>query len=330
MRETEAGGWMVRSSSRAPMRAHRLGAVALQVTLGVTLGIGLVMTAGAARAGDDEVDQRSFSERFVDGYHSMIRGTTMDNRGIDYRERSPLVVPPSLDLPPPAAGSSPANVTNWPKDPDERQRKAIIAAKKKNAPPPVVVTTAAPAAGPVRPINIAPPVPEPVAPAPNRPTYANDTNGSARIDPVYDQPGDLFKGGASDLLPGVGESLGLDKLDIGNLFGSKKADESRCRRAAAWHRAGARSPDPASHRLPDAVAELSLRRPVEGDLRRAGEPRPQPQYPGGYRIHHRALAPSVCLRSGDADRQPHIADAVMSPERFSSAFQIGHNDLAPL
>ena len=235
MRETEAGGWMVRSSSRAPMHAQRLGTGIIgAAALGVTLAIGLVMTAGAARAGDDDVDQRSFSERFVDSYHSMIRGTTMDNRGIDYRERSPLVVPPSLDLPPPAAGSSPANVTNWPKDPDERQRKAIIAAKKKNAPPPAPVAVAAAPSGaetsPVRPINIAPPVPEPVAPAPARPAYANDTNGTARTDPVYDQPGDLFRGGATALVPsGVSESLGLDKLgldklDIGNLFGSKKAD----------------------------------------------------------------------------------------------------------
>src|SRR5580693_8261880 len=134
MRETEASGWMVRNSSRA-----LTGGLPLAV---VALGVGLVMTAGAARAGDDEVDQRSFSERFVDGFKSTIRGATMDNRGIDYRERSPLVVPPSLDLPPPATGSSAANVTNWPKDPDERQRKAIIAAKKKNAPPPVVVTAA--------------------------------------------------------------------------------------------------------------------------------------------------------------------------------------------
>jgi hypothetical protein len=219
MRETEAGGWMVRSSSRAPVHALRLSTV----IIGVTLGIGLVMTAGAARAGDDDVDQRSFSEKFVDSYHSMIRGTTMDNRGIDYRERSPLVVPPSLDLPPPATGSSAANVTNWPKDPDERQRKAIIAAKKKNAPPPVVVTTAG--AGAVRPINIAPPVAEPTPPAPGtvRPAYANDANGTAKIDPVYDQPGDLFTGGASALVPSsVSETLGLDKL--GGLFGGKKAE----------------------------------------------------------------------------------------------------------
>jgi hypothetical protein len=59
-----------------------------------------------------------------------IGGTNMENRGIDYRERSPLVVPPKLDLPPPAA-SADVKAPNWPKDPDESRRKAAIAARKK-------------------------------------------------------------------------------------------------------------------------------------------------------------------------------------------------------
>jgi hypothetical protein len=41
-----------------------------------------------------------------------------DGPGIDYRERSPLVVPPSLDLPPPKQKSAKAQVpANWPADP---------------------------------------------------------------------------------------------------------------------------------------------------------------------------------------------------------------------
>ena len=54
----------------------------------------------------------------------------MENRGIEYRERSPLVVPPKLDLPPPASAAA-AKAPNWPKDPDEARRKAAIAARKK-------------------------------------------------------------------------------------------------------------------------------------------------------------------------------------------------------
>jgi hypothetical protein len=177
----------------------------------VPLVIGL--TASAARAGDDD---RSFSEKIMDGFYGTIRGTNMDNRGIDYRERSPLVVPPTLDLPPPAASSGEAQIANWPKDPDERQRKAVIAAKKKSAPPPqrVQVTTAG-AAGAMeaaRPINIAPPAEEPTVAGTARPAYANDRNGTARIDPVYDQPGDLFTGGAA----GLADSIGLGGLFGGN------------------------------------------------------------------------------------------------------------------
>ena len=66
-----------------------------------------------------------------------IGGTNMENRGIDYRERSPLVVPPKLDLPPPAAASADVKAPNWPKDPDEARRKAAIAARKKENKDPV-------------------------------------------------------------------------------------------------------------------------------------------------------------------------------------------------
>jgi hypothetical protein len=173
------------------------------------------MSAGSARAGDDD---RTFTEKVSDGFYGMIRGTNMDNRGIDYRERSPLVVPPTLDLPPPVSASGDVPIANWPKDPDERTRKAVIAAKKKNAPPPArVQVTAAGAGGQVQPINIAPPVDpqagQPPVPGTTRPAYASDRNGTALTDPVYDKPGDLFTGGAADL---------ADSIGIGNLFGTTK------------------------------------------------------------------------------------------------------------
>ena len=56
----------------------------------------------------------------------------MENHGIEYRERSPLVVPPKLDLPPPAGTAAEVKAPNWPKDPDEARRKAAIAARKKD------------------------------------------------------------------------------------------------------------------------------------------------------------------------------------------------------
>jgi hypothetical protein len=96
------------------------------------LGIGLVMAAGPVRAADDEEDDdKTFEEKIVDNLMRGIGATNMENRGIEYRERSPLVVPPKIDLPPPASADAKA-APNWPKDPDEARRKAAIAARKKD------------------------------------------------------------------------------------------------------------------------------------------------------------------------------------------------------
>jgi len=111
---------MMRSSSKA----LRLSAVAL--------GVGLLMAAGVARAGDDDdEDDKTFEEKIIENVMKGIGATNMENTGIEYRERSPLVVPPKLDLPPPASTSAAKTAPNWPKDPDEARRKAAIAARKK-------------------------------------------------------------------------------------------------------------------------------------------------------------------------------------------------------
>ncbi|MBI5261182.1 MAG: hypothetical protein HY852_05115 [Bradyrhizobium sp.] len=124
MRYTEASGSKVQNSADVLLRALRLGAIAL--------GIGLVMTAGAARAQDDDDSDMTFEEKIIDNLMSGIGARSMEKPGIDYRERSPLVVPPKLDLPPPASAPTQANAPNWPKDPDEARRKAAIAARKKS------------------------------------------------------------------------------------------------------------------------------------------------------------------------------------------------------
>ncbi len=193
MCRTEASGRIVRHS----LRALRLSVI--------PLSLGLVMMSGAARAGDDD---RTISERIMEGFYGTIRGTNMDNRGIDYRERSPLVVPPTLDLPPPAASAGSAGIANWPKDPDERKRKAIIAEKKKNAPPPGRVRVSTGDAGATvvpQPINIAPPVEEQPAPGTTRPV-ANSVMSREATDPVYDKAGDLLTNGTA-VIAGWSDSL---------------------------------------------------------------------------------------------------------------------------
>nr|QDF41886.1 hypothetical protein FJN17_32280 [Bradyrhizobium symbiodeficiens] len=121
MRSSKTSISMVRDPQSGLWRALKLSAVAL--------GIGLVMSAGAARAGDDDDDGMTFEEKIIDNLMSGIGAKSMEKPGIEYRERSPLVVPPKLDLPPPATQAKAA--PNWPKDPEEKRRKEAIAARKK-------------------------------------------------------------------------------------------------------------------------------------------------------------------------------------------------------
>jgi hypothetical protein len=57
-------------------------------------------------------------------------GLRRDGAAIDYRERSPLVVPPSRDLPAPDTNAAPNNPA-WPVDPDIKRRKEEAAARRK-------------------------------------------------------------------------------------------------------------------------------------------------------------------------------------------------------
>jgi hypothetical protein len=123
MRKTKATGRMVPTSPSALTGALRLSAVAL--------GIGLLVTSGVARAQDNDEDDKTFEEKVIEGIMKGIGATNMDNSGIDYRERSPLVVPRSLDLPPPASSKAEVTAPNWPKDPDEARHKAMIERRKK-------------------------------------------------------------------------------------------------------------------------------------------------------------------------------------------------------
>lgn len=83
-----------------------------------------------ARAGDDDANNAGGSI-----YDKMINVIGLGSQGsIQYGERSPLVVPPTRDLPPPSA-KAPPPVPNWPKDPDMEQAKEAKV-KEKTGPHP--------------------------------------------------------------------------------------------------------------------------------------------------------------------------------------------------
>ncbi|MGJ4941723.1 hypothetical protein ACQR1W_14205 [Bradyrhizobium sp. HKCCYLS1011] len=131
MRKTDSTETRATSAHRALTRALKLSAA--------TFGIGLLLASGVARAQDDEQgeDDKTFEEKIIDNIMRGMGATNMETPTIDYRERSPLVVPPKLDLPPPAAATEAAVAPNWPKDPDVQRRKAAAAARKKDNKDPV-------------------------------------------------------------------------------------------------------------------------------------------------------------------------------------------------
>jgi hypothetical protein len=112
------------SSRILAVRTLAAGALALVLALG--------WSTGSAFAQDDEEDV-PLDTKLIRQFLKDL-GLRRDGEGIDYRERAPLVVPPSRNLPPPrdseaAASSNPA----WPKDPDAAKRKAEAARKKQPA-----------------------------------------------------------------------------------------------------------------------------------------------------------------------------------------------------
>jgi hypothetical protein len=75
----------------------------------------MASAAGSAFAGEDE-DEPTFEEKII---KKVLRGI---GPRIEYRDRSPLVIPPTRDLPPPESATVVDN-PNWPKDPDKQPKK---------------------------------------------------------------------------------------------------------------------------------------------------------------------------------------------------------------
>ncbi len=93
------------------------------------LGLAVAATAATgARANDDEEDVAPDTKFLRNILHGL--GLRRDGNGIDYRERSPLVIPPGRNLPPPETGSAADKTAAWPNDPDVKRAKEIRAQRK--------------------------------------------------------------------------------------------------------------------------------------------------------------------------------------------------------
>jgi hypothetical protein len=100
-------------------RGAGVGAMLLRAATGVAF-VGLVvgLDMSTARAADDDTNASAWS-KFMQTL-GLKKGP--DNSDIDVTERSPLVVPPSRDLPPPVADAA-APAPDWPKDPKVKPHK---------------------------------------------------------------------------------------------------------------------------------------------------------------------------------------------------------------
>ena len=102
-------------------RAARLRVIVLRAALTIALASAVAGLHGStARAGDDDPDE-SFVSKFMRGIG--IKRTGVDTSAIDYRERAPLVVPPTRDLPAPGAALAP--VADWPQSTAAKPRKHV-------------------------------------------------------------------------------------------------------------------------------------------------------------------------------------------------------------
>jgi hypothetical protein len=117
------------------IRNRKVGrAMLVHAVLGIGLASLVLGTNSVARAGDGDSDEgSSVMGKIMETFG--LRDPKGSYAGIDYNERSPLVVPPTRDLPPPEASTAPP-APNWPKDQDMIRRAKAKAEEKKVAPHP--------------------------------------------------------------------------------------------------------------------------------------------------------------------------------------------------
>ena len=105
-------------------RSMSLRGTLMACVCGALLIAPAVAFAQQAQDDDDTLEQKVI-KNILGGM-----GVDVGRPGIDYRERSPLVIPPSRDLPPPQASGASLRNPAWPQDPD---RKVVVRTTKANA-----------------------------------------------------------------------------------------------------------------------------------------------------------------------------------------------------
>jgi hypothetical protein len=98
----------------------------------VALAAVLLVAGGipTARAEDDDEQSMTLDQKLLHNLMTSL-GLSRDRPAIEYRERSPLVVPPRRDLPPPETDSAATKNPAWPVDAGEKRRKDALREKQR-------------------------------------------------------------------------------------------------------------------------------------------------------------------------------------------------------
>jgi len=114
---------------QSKIRKHMRTAIAssFAAMLIIAGGIGHAL----AEDDDDELPDTKFFKSLLTNLGLKKDGTGPD---IEYRERAPLVVPPSRDLPPPQTTDPAAGNPAWPVDQDEKRRREAAKQRKREKP----------------------------------------------------------------------------------------------------------------------------------------------------------------------------------------------------
>src|SRR5262249_2219667 len=102
--------------NRHPTGPRRLAAA-------MALAMAMALSAGSAFAAEDEEEDVPLDTKILRQFLKDLGLRNGSESEIEYRERAPLVVPPSRNLPPPQAEAPAARSAAWPKDPDVKGRK---------------------------------------------------------------------------------------------------------------------------------------------------------------------------------------------------------------
>jgi hypothetical protein len=117
------------------MTAFRL-TMRLCTKAAVCAAVAVALTGAAAAQAENETSPLDDAPD-VQLFRSILSGLGVNRGnepGIEYRERSPLVVPPQITLPPPESKSLAERTPNWPTDQDVKRARDYAKAQRKRDP----------------------------------------------------------------------------------------------------------------------------------------------------------------------------------------------------